>query len=290
MRLMESWSSFQCLVRKPQDMSLTSTIWQNCCPVQCQDDDQGLNSSFFQKGSSKFSNLRYSLCQFRVVRCLSCLGQGPEVEEMDLKAAEALGLLVDVHIFLYCAFVQLEVSWDHSWKWAAPRRLGWEGRAAVGLCQAPQWGSPGWHFRTVFAIRSPAIIKYQFRIHLNSEKGCNEGEIASRHGLSLVTNHLTDSASFFVPQLQVYQRSCRLQFCGCWWRLFFFESMSWCVWFARNVPQRMYVWYVGRENVVVLTTLSKSHNDVRILQQIFGQVRSVKKWGSLDFFASFGTG
>ena len=240
MRLMESWSSFQCLVRKPQDMSLTSRIWQNCCPVQCQDDDQGLNSSFFQKGSSKFSNLRYSLCQFRVVRCLSCLGQGPEVEEMDLKAAEALGLLVDVHIFLYCAFVQLEVSWDHSWKWAAPRRLGWEGRAAVGLCQAPQWGSPGWHFRTVFAIRSPAIIKYQFRIHLNSEKGCNEGEIASRHGLSLVTNHLTDSASFFVPQLQVYQRSCRLQFCGCWWRLFFFESMSWCVWFARNVPQRMY--------------------------------------------------
>ena len=57
---------------------------------------------FFQKGSStpplKFSDLRYSLCQFRVVRCLSCLGQGPEVEEMDLKAAEALGLLVHVHM------------------------------------------------------------------------------------------------------------------------------------------------------------------------------------------------
>lgn len=234
MRLMESSSRFQCLVRKPQDMSLTSTIWQNCCPVQGQDDDQGLNSSFFQKGSStpplKFSNLRYSLWQFRVVRCLSCLGQGPEVEEMDLKAAEALGLLVDVHIFLYCAFVQLEVSWDHSWKWAATRRLGWEGRAAVGLCQAPQWGSPGWHFRTVFAIRSPAIIKYQFRsIHLNSEKGCNEGEIASRHGLSLVTNHLTNSASFFVPQLQVYQRSCRLQFCGCWWRLFFWVYVLVCL-------------------------------------------------------------
>lgn len=33
----------------------------------------------------------------------------------------------------------------------------------------------------------------------------------------------------------------------------------------------------GRENVVLLTTLSKSHNDVRILQQIFGQVRSMKK-------------
>lgn len=28
---------------------------------------------------------------------------------------------------------------------------------------------------------------------------------------------------------------------------------------------------------IVLTTLSKSHNDVRILQQIFGQVRSMKK-------------
>ena len=33
---------------EPQDMSFTSTIWQNCCP----DDDQGLNSSFLQKGSS----------------------------------------------------------------------------------------------------------------------------------------------------------------------------------------------------------------------------------------------
>ena len=102
---------------------------------------------FFQKGSStpplKFSDLRYSLCQFRVVRCLSCLGQGPEVEGDGSESCGGFGIVgacsyVRISL-LYCAFVQLEVSWDHFWKWAAPRRLGWQGRAAVRLCQAPQW-------------------------------------------------------------------------------------------------------------------------------------------------------
>ena len=190
---------------------------------------------------------------------------------------------------LYCAFVQLEVSWDHFWKWAAPRRLGWQGRAAVRLCQAPQWGSPGWHFRTVFAIRSPAIIKYQFRsIHLNSEKGCNECEIASRHGLSLVTTWPTFTSFSFLNCRSIRDLA-GCNSVGAGGDLFFLSVgpgvfgllgmfRKWCMVRWEGKCRRAYY------------TFKITQWCQNPAADIWTSPIYEKKWGTLDFFASFGTG